>query len=87
MKITKKNGNIVMFDDVKVTNSILKANGDTDKETLTEKQAAYLSSLVRNRLNREHDLLTTDDIRSYVAAALTEKGFPDTAEKYLSFKK
>ena len=87
MKITKKNGTIVMFDDVKVTNSILKANGDTELEELTEKRAAYLSSLIFNRLIKDHDVITTDDIRECTASVLREKGFPDTAEKYLSFRK
>ncbi len=87
MKIRKKNGNIVVFDDEKVTHSILKANGDSDIEEITEKRAAYLSSLIFNRLIKDHDVITTDDIRTCTAGVLREKGFPDTAEKYLTFRK
>ena len=37
MKITKRNGTVSIFDDEKVTNSIMKANGEDPSEKMTRK--------------------------------------------------
>ena len=44
MYITKKNGNVVLYDTEKIINSILKANDDTDEEELSRATASSASS-------------------------------------------
>jgi ATP cone domain. len=87
MKITKKNGNVVIYDDEKVINSILKANAGMIGEALDRKRAAVLADAVFHRLTEKNDVIRTQDVRSCVAELLREKGLPKTAESYLAYKK
>ena len=86
MKVTKRNGNLVIYDDQKLVSSILRANSETDEE-LSTNAAAYLSDVVIGRLAKEHDIITTALIRDGVYRALLEKGLPMTAQKYRDFSK
>ncbi len=87
MKIAKKNGNIVFFDDEKVETSILKACAEVpEEEEISKKRAAYLAEQVFNRLSKELDVISTDDIRKCVFEILKEKGYPKTAEHYMNYK-
>ena len=86
MKITKRNGNLVMYDDEKLVRSILKANRETNEE-LTTSAAAYLSDVVIGRLAKEHDIITTALIREGVYRALMERGLPMTAQHYRDYSK
>lgn len=86
MKITKRNGNLVIYDDEKLVTSILKANSETDEE-LTTGAAAYLSDVVIGRLAKEHDIITTALIRDGVCRALIERGLPMTAQRYRDYIK
>ena len=86
MKITKKNGNVVLYDDEKVIRSILKANAEAPGEEITRKKAAVFADEVFNRITRDHDVIRTKDVRDCVAALLREKGLARTAERYLDFK-
>lgn len=87
MKITKKNGNVVLFDDAKVINSILKANAQTRAESLSRKEAVVIADEVFDRLTEKSEIISTSDVRDSVATLLREKGFVKTAELYLSYKK
>ena len=87
MKVTKKNGNIVLFDDDKVIRSMLRANADTDEETLSESTAAYIAGEVFARLAKERVLLTTQDVRQCVNDMLIQKGLPETAKMYMQYHK
>ena len=87
MKVTKKNGNIVLFDDDKVIRSMLRANADTDEETLTESAAAYIAGEVFAQLAKERDLISTADVRQCVKRFLEEKGLPETARLYMDYHK
>lgn len=87
MKVTKKNGNIVLFDDDKVIRSMLRANADTDEETLSESAAAYIAGEVFARLAKERVLLTTQDVRQCVNDMLIQKGLPETAKMYMQYHK
>ena len=84
MKITKRNENLVIYDDSKLVNSILKANSETDEE-LSPSAAAYLSDVVIGRLAKEHDIITTAHIRDGVYRALVERDLPMTALRYRDF--
>ena len=87
MKITKKNGNVTIYDDEKVVRSILKANAEVREEQLSEKEAAAIADRVFAKLTAQYEVITTADIRDCVAAVLIEKGLPQTAEHYLNYHK
>ena len=86
MKITKRSGNIVIYDDEKIVQSIMKANAETTEE-FSPKAAAYLADAVLGKLVREHDIITTQMLREGVNSALIERGLPMTAERYMSYGK
>lgn len=86
MKITKRSGSIVLYDDEKITRSILRANAETTEE-LSEKGAAYLADAVLGRLVRKHDIITTELIREGVYEALMERELYLTARRYRDFSK
>jgi hypothetical protein len=86
MKITKRNGNIVLYDDEKVVNSIMKANEGTG-EKLTEKQAEFLTDAVLGRLIKDNPVITTQMIREGIYRTLNESELWITARKYMEFKK
>ncbi len=87
MRITKKNGNVVLFDDEKVTRSILKANAGVALEQLSEPEAAAIADLVFSRLTASNDIITTQDIRTCVNKLLLERGLSETAARYMEYKK
>ena len=86
MKITKRSGRLVVYDDEKLVKSIMKANAETGEE-LTEKAAAYLTDVVIGRLAKEHSIITTQMIRDGVYNALKERDLWLTAKEYIEFKK
>ena len=87
MKVTKKNGKVVLFDDEKVVRSILKANAEVPGEAMMRKTAQRYANEVFDRLTEQSEIITTDEVRRCVAEVLREKGRPQTAEHYLGFKK
>ena len=87
MKVTKKNGKVVLFDDEKVVCSILKANAEVPGEAMMRKTAQRYASEVFDRLTERYEIITTKEVRECVAEVLREKGKPQTAEHYLSYKK
>ena len=86
MKIAKRNGNLVFYDDEKVVGSIMRANEGTG-EALTAKQAEFLADAVLGRLIKDHSIVTTQMIRDGVYEALKEKDLWLTAKAYMEFKK
>ena len=86
MKISKRSGSMVMYDDEKVVKSIMKANEETEEE-LTQKAAEFLADAVLGRLIKNNSFVTTDMIREGVYEALRERGLYLTAKQYKEFKK
>ena len=86
MKIAKRNGNLVFYDDEKVVKSIMNANRETG-EALTEKQAEFLADAVLGRLIKNNSFVTTQMIRDGVCEALNERDLWLTAKRYREFKK
>lgn len=86
MKVTKRNGTLVFYDDEKIVRSILRANEGT-KEALTNSGASYLAGVVFGRLAGSNEIITTQDIREGVYSALREKGLYVTARKYMDYEK
>ena len=85
MKITKKNGNITMYDDQKVVNSILKANAGTS-ERMSENVATAIADDVFSKLTEGNEIITTKEIRNCVYQLLRERGFEETAKRYIEYK-
>ena len=87
MKVTKRNGNVVLYDDDKVASSIVWANGRTDEEVITVKTGKRIADEVFRRLTAEKDIISTEEIRACVSEVLIEQGYPKTAENYVKYKK
>ncbi len=87
MKITKRNGSVVLYDDEKVAASILKAAADAAPEKLSEKMALAIADEVFAELSAEEEIITTREIRDRVYLLLCNRGFPMTARQYLEFRK
>ena len=87
MKITKRNGNITLYDDQKIVTSIMRANAETAETDMTERIAAYIAGEVFARLTEDHEIITTQEVRDCVSAVLCEKGFAETAKHYIEYKK
>ena len=87
MKITKRNGNMTMYDDEKIVNSILKANQDISGEEITRAAAVNIADKVFSRLTKENEIIATKDVRDCVYEILTERGYPKTAKAYAEYKK
>lgn len=87
MKITKKNGTISIYDDEKVTGSILRANAEVPEETITEAEAAAIADAVFARLTEENEIIATADVRACVQSILCERGLSETARHYMEYRK
>ena len=87
MKITKRNGNMTMYDDEKIVNSILKANQDISGEEITRAVAVNIADNVFSRLTKENEIIATKDVRDCVYEILIERGYPKTAKAYAEYKK
>ena len=87
MKITKRSGSVVLFDNDKVRASILKANAVVNGEMMSKKMAETIADEAFDSLTKERELITTAEVRAYVYALLKERGYPKTADAYWQFKK
>ncbi len=87
MKITKRNGTVHLFDDEKIAKSILNANAGVLFESISPAAAAALAGEVFARVTREHEIITTADVRDCVIVLLKEKGYTGTAANYMEYKK
>lgn len=86
MKISKRSGSVVLYDDEKVVRSIMKANEETDEE-LTVKSAEFLADAVLGRLIKNNTFVTTQMIKDGVYEALRERGLWLTAKQYAEYQK
>ena len=87
MKITKRNGNITVYDDEKLARSILRANAEVPTEELTEAVAARIADQVITRLTMQQEIITTDDIRRCMYETLIGRGLRQTARHYMEYEK
>ena len=86
MQITKRNGNIVVYDDEKVVQSIMNANAEVPDELIPKFVAAGIAGEAFDRLTDDKEVLSTTDVRTGVYNLLCERGYPLTAEKYQASK-
>lgn len=87
MKITKRNGNVVLYDDERLIRSILRANAEVPTEELTETMAARIADRAFARLSAKNDIITTEEIRSCIYELLLERGLRETARHYMEYVK
>ncbi|MBR5093537.1 MAG: hypothetical protein IK095_00445 [Oscillospiraceae bacterium] len=87
MKITKRNGKVVLYDDEKLARSILRANAEVPEEELSPKAALALADEAFDVAVHGRSIVCTEDIRAATFAILREKGYPRTAEHYLDYEK
>lgn len=87
MKITKRNGNVVMYDDQKIITSILKANAEVPEEDISKKEAAVFVDQIFSKLAAKSSIITTQEIRECTEEILLKKGYPKTAKQYMNYKK
>lgn len=87
MKITKRNGNVVLYDDERLIRSILRANAEVPTEELTETRAARIADRAFARLSAKNDIITTEEIRSCIYEILLERGLRETARHYMEYVK
>ncbi len=87
MKITKKNGNVTVYDDDLVIRSILRANAEVPAEKIGKKRAAAIADEVFSRLTENSDVLSTADVRGCVYEVLREQELLQTAEHYMNYRK
>ena len=88
MKVTKRNGNVVIFDDDKIATGILKANAEVPLYEDLSKQAAYnLAGEVFEKLTAENDIISTAEVRACVHQLLLDRNLPVTAQHYMEYIK
>ena len=87
MKIMKKNGNVVVYDDEKIVRSILKANDEIPRETVSGSTARSIVNTVINALAEDNAIITTEDIRKGLYEEMVKRGYHKTAEAYRDYKK
>ena len=87
MKVTKRNGNVVLFDDDKIVTSILKANAEVPHEELSKNAAYSIADDVFTKLTAEKDIISTADVRACVYQFLLERNLPVTAQHYMEYMK
>ena len=87
MKITKRNGNLTAYDDEKIITSILRANAEVAEEALSRNTASYIADDVFELLTENHEIISTQEIRSTVYSTLCENCYPLTAEHYMEYKR
>ena len=87
MKITKRNGNIVMYDDQKIVTSILKANAEVPGEDISKNEANAIVGQIFSKLAEKSNVISTQEIRDCTEELLKAKGYSLTAEHYVEYKK
>ncbi len=88
MKVTKRNGNVTIYDDDKIVTSILKANAEVPRgEDLSKAEAYNIAEECLNRLTAEEDIISTADVRACVYQLLLERNLPVTAQHYMEYIK
>ena len=86
MKVTKKNGNVVLFDDEKIIKAILKASAEVREEEVSNNIAQNIADEVFAKLTTESDIISTAEVRACVYEILINRGFPVTAQHYMDYK-
>ncbi|MDD4571583.1 MAG: ATP cone domain-containing protein, partial [Clostridia bacterium] len=85
-QIRKRDGRLVLFDEVKITDAIFeaaKAIGGTDRQMAMELTSKVLKKLQENYNN---DVFTVEDVQDTVEKVLIEDGHARTAKAYILYR-
>lgn len=83
-KITKRNGQTVPFDSVKILNAISKANKAVEDEKMTTTDLLFLTEKVCGRL--EEDGCTVEQVQDTVEDVLIHYDYKRTAKAYILYR-
>lgn len=86
MKVTKKNGSVVLFDDEKIVKAILKASAEVSEEEVSNSIARSIADEVFTKLTAESEIISTAEVRECVYAILLERNYPIIAQHYRDYK-
>lgn len=87
MKIIKRSGKEVDFDQNKITNAIIKANLTVDEnEQLTEKQIAKIVDDITKLCKKTHRATSVEEIQDMVERAIMQEGAFLVAKNYITYR-
>lgn len=84
-KILKRNGEIVVFDSVKILNAISAANKAVEGETMTPTDLLFLTEKVCNKLP-EYELPNVEQVQDLVEETLIQYEYTKTAKAYILYR-
>ena len=84
--VIKRDGRVVKFDGIKITNAILKAGNVTHE--FDSGVAEFISNIVITELEQEHDgeLFSIEVIQNKIEHVLMRKGFYETAKAFVLYR-
>lgn len=87
MKIIKRSGKEVDFDQNKITNAIIKANLTVDEnEQLTEKQIAKIVDEITKLCKKTRRATSVEEIQDMVERAIMQEGAFSVAKNYITYR-
>lgn len=87
MKIIKRSGKEVDFDQNKITNAIIKANLTVDEnEQLTEKQIAKIVDNITKLCKKTRRATSVEEIQDMVERAIMQEGAFSVAKNYITYR-
>ena len=87
MKIIKRSGKEVDFDQNKITNAIIKANLTVDEnEQLTEKQIANIVDNITKLCKKTRRATSVEEIQDMVERAIMQEGAFSVAKNYITYR-
>ncbi len=87
MKIIKRSGKEVDFDQNKITNAIIKANFTVDEnEQLTEKQIAKIVDDITKLCKKTRRATSVEEIQDMVERAIMQEGSFSVAKNYITYR-
>lgn len=88
MKIIKRNGQEVVFDNSKIQMAIEKANASIDdiSKRLTEKQINFITNEVTNECNSMGRAVGVEEIQDFVEKEIMKQGAYDVAKNYITYR-
>lgn len=87
MKVIKRNGEEVQFDESKIVNAIKAANNEVDKlHALNEYQIKAVADNVTGRIERMRHVAHVEDIQDMVETGIMEMRGYEVAQKYVRYR-
>ncbi|WP_462332963.1 anaerobic ribonucleoside triphosphate reductase [Schwartzia sp. (in: firmicutes)] len=84
-QIRKRNGDVVVFDEEKITNAIRKANMESTDHTFTKRELTALTKAVIEQVS-DKEIPGVEYIQDAVERALIKKNYASTAKAYILYR-